>query len=412
MVFNKRDAKRDQCMLTGKYKKCGYDWWWHSLTAVNDATGEERPFFFEYFVCNPALGGKEPVLGQLPANKEAGKRPSYLMVKAGTWLEGGCHLHRFFGWDDVKMKWGAPYSVEAADCFCDITHMKGHVAVTKEESEAHPELMCVGYGDLSWDIKIDPQIAWNVGWGASGPLRAMKAYQMFWHAEGIKTYYSGHIIYNGQSYTVKPETCNGYTDKNWGSDFTTPWVWLSSWDLTSKKTGKKLQNSVLEIGGGTPKIGPITLKGKLLGCFYYEGTEYEFNFSKFWTGSKTFYQCGESDDEIIWHVDQKTRKARLVSDFRCAKKDMLQVKYEAPNGQMLHNRLWNGGNAHGTITLYDKKGEVIDEIEVKRMGCEYGVFDGNPEWVYDKDGKPVCEVDVGEVDKKLDELYGRSASKE
>lgn len=109
--------------------------------------------------------------------------------------------------------------------------------------------MCVGYGDLSWDIKIEPQIAWNVGWGASGPLRAMKAYQMFWHAEGIKTYYSGSIAYNGQTYTVSPETCNGYTDKNWGSDFTTPWVWLSTWDLTSRKSGKKLENSVLEIGG-------------------------------------------------------------------------------------------------------------------------------------------------------------------
>ena len=27
-------------MLTGKYRQKGYDWWWHSLTAINEETGE------------------------------------------------------------------------------------------------------------------------------------------------------------------------------------------------------------------------------------------------------------------------------------------------------------------------------------------------------------------------------------
>ncbi len=163
----------------------------------------------------------------------------------------------------------------------------------------------------------------------------------------------------------------------------------------------------MEIGGGKPKCGPIVLNGKLLGCMYYEGQEFEFNFSKFWTGSRTKYECGENDTQIVWHVDQKTRKGRLVSNFRCEKKEMLQVKYEAPNGTMKHNRLWNGGTGYGTVTLYDKKGNIIDEIEVKRMGCEYGVYDGNPMKIFDKSGEKIlAEVDVSEVPKKLEEIYG------
>ncbi len=406
-MFNKPDARREQCMLTGKFRKQGYDWWWHSFTAYSEKTGQERPFFIEYFVCNPGLAEDEPVFGQLPANKEAGKKPSYLMVKAGTWLEDGAHLHRFFPWKDVDMKWGVPFSVSADDCFCNTTEMRGSVSVSKEDAEAHPEWLCVGHGDFQWDIKIEKNITYNVGYGAGGLFRKLKAFEMFWHAEGIKTYYDGYITYNGEKYIVSRDTCNGYADKNWGKDFTTPWVWLSSNDLVSKRTGKRLENSAVEIGGGKPKCGPIVLSGKLLGCMYYEGEEFEFNFSKFWTGSKTKYECGENDTQIVWHVDQKTRKGRLVSNFRCEKKEMLQVKYEAPNGTMLHNRLWNGGTGYGTITLYDKKGNVIDEIEVKRMGCEYGVYDGNPMKIFDKEGEKVlAEVDVSEVPAKLEEIYG------
>ena len=83
--MNKYDLKRNEPMLTGKFKKQGYDWWWHNFTGIDEETGEEKTFFIEYFTVNPALGGAEPVLGQLEENKKNGKKPSYLMVKAGWW---------------------------------------------------------------------------------------------------------------------------------------------------------------------------------------------------------------------------------------------------------------------------------------------------------------------------------------
>ncbi len=100
-------------MLHGPLRSHGYDWWWHSFTAQDAETGEDKPFFIEFFLCNPALAEDEPVLGQLPANREAGKKPSYLMVKAGTWGENHCQLHRFFAWKDVSLHGDAPYRIEA-----------------------------------------------------------------------------------------------------------------------------------------------------------------------------------------------------------------------------------------------------------------------------------------------------------
>ena len=384
-MFNHHDITRDACMLRGLLAHHGYDWWWHSFTAQDAETGEDKPFFIEFFVCNPALSeathdqaaAEEPILGQLPANKEAGRRPSYLMVKAGCWGEDHCQLHRFFAWKDVDIHMDAPYHVKAADCEAGETILKGSICITPEEAAAHPEWMCDA-GELTWDLTIDKQIAFNVGYGASKPMRGAEAFAMYWHAEGMKSTFSGTITYNGRRYEVIPERSFGYADKNWGRDFTSPWVWLSSNCLKSKKTGVMLKNSVFDIGGGRPKIYLVPLDRRLLGVFYYEGKEYDFNFSHVWLNVKTEFNFDEDEDEVHWHVRQENSHAVMESEIHCRKKDMLLVNYEAPDGTKKHNRLWNGGNGWGTIKLYDKKhGELIlvDEVEATHIGCEYGEYD-------------------------------------
>ena len=371
-MFNKHDKNRDACQLFGGQAKCGYDWWWHSFTAHHAETGEEKAFFVEFFACNPALGGAEPIFGQLPENKANGIRPSYIMVKAGCWGEDAVQLHRFFGWDNAHIDMGVPFSVTADDCFLSETETHGSISVSNDDAKLHPEWMC-GSGSISWDLKIDKQIAFNVGYGAGSLFRKLQLFEMFWHAEGMKSSFSGEITMNGEKYIVSPESSYGYADKNWGKDFTSPWVWLSSNNLISEISGKKLCDSVFDIGGGRPKIGPIPLHRKLLSAFWYEGKGYEFNFSKFWTFTRTFFDCRETDTQIIWHVEQKTWRNKMVTDITCEKKNMLLVNYEAPTGEKHHNRLWNGGNGRGTMELY-RDGKLIDRIHAENVGCEYGEY--------------------------------------
>ena len=376
-MFNKHDITRNECMLHGPLAHNGYDWWWHSFTAQDAKTGEDKPFFVEFFVCNPALAEDEPVFGQLPENQRKGKQPSYLMVKAGCWGEDHTQLHRFFAWKDVSLNGKAPYSVEADDCVASETKLKGTIKITEEEAKAHPEWMCDA-GEISFDLTVDKQIAFNVGYGASKPLRDVEAFAMYWHAEGMKSAYSGKITFNGREYTVSPEKSYGYADKNWGRDFTSPWVWLSSNCLYSEKQQKYLENSVFDIGGGRPKIYFVPLDRRLLGVFYYEGKEYDFNFSKLHLKVKTEFSFEETDTQVTWHVRQENIHAAMETEVTCEKKDMLLVNYEAPDGKKLHNRLWNGGNGVGTVKLFDKvDGEfrLVDEIKATHIGCEYGEYD-------------------------------------
>ena len=377
MAANTHDISRNQFMLTGGFARKGYDWWWHSFTAHHAATGEERAFFIEFFVVNPALGGPEPLFGLSDRGMRGTQQPSYLMVKCGTWGAGAKQLHRFFGWDEVQIGRGAPFWVQADDCIATETDLVGCVQVSEDDADAHPEWMSDA-GSIAFDLRLNKKIAFNVGYGASRPLRSAQAFQMFWHAEGIDCTYQGDVWLDGEHYLVDPDTCFGYADKNWGSDFTTPWVWLASCDLTSRLSGERLADTALDIGGGRPKVGPLELNRKLLGALVYKGQPYEFNFSKLWTGSRTRFSCHETNTHIVWHVEQTTFRTRLVTDVSCPKDEMLLIRYEAPDGQARHTRLWNGGTGVGRVRLYvkdDRTWQLVDDMDAAHMGCEYGEYD-------------------------------------
>ena len=171
-MFNKSDIRRNEFQLHGGQAKKGYDWWWHSFTAIDKESGEEKPFYIEFFLCNPKLAKEEPVFGQLEENKKNGIKPSYLMVNVGTWGEPHLQLHRFFAYKDIKINPKAPFSIEANDCYLDEKQTRGKAFVSKEDSVNHPEYMS-DYGEISWDLKINKLVAFNVGYG---PLLYLENY--------------------------------------------------------------------------------------------------------------------------------------------------------------------------------------------------------------------------------------------
>lgn len=362
-------------MLSGPLAKNGYDWWWHSFTGYHRETGKSREFFIEYFICNPALGNDKAILGQLLSNKEGKVKPSYALVKVGTWGENACQIHNFYPIKEFSCP-ANQLKLKIGECTLTENHMNGFCKVTSREAAEHPEYMCDA-GEMSWNVRIDKKISYHVGYGASKFFRTMNAFEMFWHAEGIKTEYSGEVILNGELYDIIPEKSYGYADKNWGKDFTSPWLWISSCNMKSIISGKVLNNSAVEFGGGRPKAFGLDLGKKLLGCLYYEGRYYDFNFSKFWTRTKIDFKFIEGDQVNEWKVKAQNSNAILELTMKCPKEEMLFVNYEAPSGLKRHNRLWNGGTGYGEMKLSHKNGRektLVDHIEFKSSGCEYGEY--------------------------------------
>ena len=376
--FNVQDQSKDMYMLKGDLAEEGYDWWWHSFTGYNKKTGKPRTFFIEYYLMNPALGGSDVVFGQLEENKDLGICPSYMMVKAGCLGDKPLQLHRFFPWDEVRVSEAVSFEVEAVDCLCNENRLTGSIKLTKKEAKEHPEYMCDG-GSMSWDLFVDKQVAFNVGLGTEKVVRDLVNYEMAWHAEGMKSAFGGTVKVGKDEYVVRPEDCYGYSDKNWGSYYTMPWVWLASNNLVSRISGKRLENSAFVIGGGRPSAGNFELEGQLLGALWYEGTPYEFNFSKPLTLPKTQFRVVEGKNKVTWKIIQQTPITKVYTSIECLKTEMLNNNYEAPNGNIVHNKLWLGGTGTGYVKIYERSVDdfklgwkLLDYIEVESCGCEYG----------------------------------------
>lgn len=361
-------------MLQGKLARNGYDWWWHSLVGEEKKSGRKKPFFIEYFVINPALGGEEPILGQKKEHKENNSRPSYAMLKAGAWGENdSAQIHNFYGIHDfVASK--KRETVKIGPHFATERHLKGHVKVTKEEARQHPEWMS-DPGDIRWNLRAEKVLSYDVGYGTSQLFRLLHAFQMYWHVQGMLTRYKGSISFNGKEYEVQPDSSCGYQDKNWGTNFANPWLWLNCNHFTLHSTGNKVKLTSLDVGGARPVIYDFPLPKKLLICFYLEGQKYEWNFAKFWTRPRQHFDFSLTDQEAIWDITARNQRAKIEIHFSCPRSHMMLFNYENPRGEKKHTQLWNGGHASGWVNLYYRKGtdyEFVGRFDGKFGGCEYG----------------------------------------
>jgi tocopherol cyclase len=261
--MERKDDNRNCYMLRGLLAWKGYDWWWHSFTGTNASTGEERQFFIEYYIMNPKRGGEQPEFGL-----DGKKKPAYVMIKAGEWGGKGKQLHRFFGTKELECDTDE-LRVVVGDCFLSETVLKGNVTVSEETACSHPEYMSDA-GSMSWLLQVDKKTEYQVGYGASALFRKLNAFQMYWHAAGMRTEYNGTVFFDGERYSISSSTSYGYADKNWGTDFTNPWIWLAGCSITSRLTNEPLNDTSFDFGGGCPKIFGFPRKENLLGKIRYK----------------------------------------------------------------------------------------------------------------------------------------------
>lgn len=353
----------------------GYDWWWHSFVGKNRTTGQLQPFFIEYYAINPGLGGATPILGQLPANQTAGKKPSYAMIKAGTWAENASlEINNFYGIDALSAEISY-MDVQIGPNYANEVELAGSVAMTAANAAAHPEYMS-DVGTMSWNLQVDKTLSYSVGYAASEIFQSLNAFQMYWHVPGMKATYSGTVTLNGQVFDVIPETSYGYQDKNWGNDYTNPWIWLNCNNLTSQKTGQKLANTSLDIGGGNPIAFGISLGKKVLVAFYHEGELFEWNFTK--ELQKQTASVTETATSLRWQIEAADLSNRIVVDFSAPKSRSQLIDYENPAGKKNHKKLWNTGWASGTIKLYKRtwygSWALVDTFTGSMGGAEYGAY--------------------------------------
>lgn len=384
--MNLSDLTRNAHMLRGSLARKGYMRWWHSFSGVQSGTGESRTFFIEFFIINPYLytprllnrsmqvPNDQPILGRHPYYRKRGLKPSYVMIKAGVFPDsegnGGKQLHAFYPVSDLLVT-SRPMVMQIGNCFYSEERIAGSVDVSTQE--AGHRCFMTDAGVMEWDLEVYKAVSCHTGFLAHPIAQLFNALDSYWHGEGIKSFFRGTVTLDGVAYEVTPETSNGYADKHWGRKFNRPLMQFTCGNITSERTGKPLKHSVLAVSGCCPRFLFLPLRRKLLIQLTYTGEDFDFGFKPF-VLSRCKWETKATNKRYIWHIIARNKTAVIKISGSCTKDQMMQLKYESPDGILSRSPLLAGAAATGKIRLYRRTSEgkeLLDTLHMENGLCQY-----------------------------------------
>ncbi|MDE5798560.1 MAG: hypothetical protein K2H73_06020 [Treponemataceae bacterium] len=382
MAKAKKYQRYDHYLLRGKLCHNGFERWRYAFVGTSKTTGEERAFFVELYLVNPAVSPKEPVLAQKSrlslseadlqyalagtvsaenAGAELAVQPSYALVKAGVFGADGKQLNAFFA--ASKLSWHkneAEFVV--SNCTFGADRITGAVRVAPSEIRERPELLCSS-GVMDWALRYEKVIS-------SAPL--YKKNGSVWIAGGAKAMFAGVVHIDGVEYVVSPRKSSGYIDRSWGGSLNSPSLHISSSNLTSLITGKPLASSCFAISG--------EFEGALRLYVNLEGDELCIHKKSPFDRFTEIHDCSpmppDADGEKLhWTVSVHRKRLVIDVDIFCKTAEMFVRDYEAPEGERKLLKVLGGGTGFGEIRIYKKRGkdlELLEHAHVADALCEYG----------------------------------------
>ncbi|MCH5343327.1 MAG: hypothetical protein J1E64_04745 [Acetatifactor sp.] len=377
--MNRSDLDRNAYMLRGPLAKKGYMSWYHTFRGTQPQTLETRTFFVEYRILNPSLGGTQPILGQHPYYKKRGMKPSYVLIKVGTFPTGngndGMQLNAYYPISSLQST-NTPFILQVEDCFYSENRIFGFIDISEEEARHRSFMTDEGY--MEWDLEVHKAVSFHIGILSSPFCTAIGALTSFFHGEGIRTFYRGTISLNGIPYEVTPEDSYGYADKHWGKSFNRPILRFASGHLVSKITGREYKHSSLAIDGCCPKLFCFPLRRRLFIQLTYMGEDFEFHFANPKNPARSKWEIKRTNKRFIWHIKAQNRDAVIKISLSCTREQLMELTYESPAGELSPNPLLGAGTGVGTVQIFRRTGDglkLIDTLSVYDALCQYQTED-------------------------------------
>jgi tocopherol cyclase len=381
MAISKENARNNAYKLKGSLKKNGFDRWRFFFYGQAKNSGEQRCFYIELYILNPLVSPDMPFFGCIPdaqfpnrqiqqdmpldtdkdKSEENTVLSSYVVLRAGELGRTSKQVNSFFPADDLLLN-KKQFGLKIGNSSISNNLLEGSVFLDPHEKLEHPEYFSDA-GLFSWKLKYEKQMDFRTGY-------SKKNYN--WIPTGAKTVYAGTFSVDGEDFIVSPTEMTGYADKNWGKNFTQPWFHLSSANLVSTISGKKLQQSCFAIQGIYEK--------KLCILADLEGQKMEFIPGNLFHNYTVTWSCSEApaDSEgkkLHWSVSVHDSHCILDVDIFCKVDELYAHDYEIPSRKNKRFKVLSGGTGTGEIRFYrciNKGVELIEHAHIVQALCEYG----------------------------------------
>ena len=292
-------------------------------------------------------------------------KPSYLLVKAGVYGEGGKQMNRFI--PSVKLNYKKSTATFSTDgCLFSAENLAGSVDVREEDLRVHPEFSC-NSGTMFWDLKYEV---------LTDSKKLYSDSRNFWIPLGSRANFAGSVVLDGEEFSVLPETSFGYIDKSWGAGYPGAYYHLSAMRLTSTITRKSLRSSYICVEGEFGK------ESRLSGIIRVGENSFRFGEGVFGSPEEK-HGCvqvpGNGDGESLhWSVSLENGDFVVDLDLYCKDSEMFVRDYEIPQGRRTLMRVLGGGTGSGEVRVFKKNGkrlELLEQAVISDAICEFGQLD-------------------------------------
>ena len=154
------------------------------------------------------------------------------------------------------------------------------------------------------------------------------------------------------------------------------WLRFCGNRMSSRLTGKKLENSAFTVRGRREKLLDRPIAQKFMAAFCYEGIGYEISFSKLFRCPRTKIEVIETEEAIFWNIRQGDRRTILITNIRCPKGKTFFAETGAWKKSGEPERYLRCREAQARVKLYQRDGEyctLIDDVDIEGAKCEFGV---------------------------------------
>lgn len=333
--------KIDEIKNKFEVSKCKY--WWHYFLAVSEKTGEEKPFFIEHYVVNPELSSFKPNFSE----------PSYAMVRAGTWDNGGIQVSNFYGGTYFNIRnYNDESQIVIGHCVVSDKYLKGKVYLSKNCAKSHNEFMC-DCGNFSWEIQKHNRVSDNI---------ENNIINITCKLERFNTEYSGHIVYNGEKYRIKKSIYNSYEIK---ANIKMDIDFCLNINCTSfKNSSGKNEEASLKLTSISPSILKKVFNKEFSLIFKLGTKEYKYCSMFFENNNLNKLDYKEEENKICMNLKSCNNDSKIEIYFEEPKSNMMKLFYSNLENHKSIIYFWNSFYSKIHLKLYEKHNEeyVLKDI--------------------------------------------------
>lgn len=315
-----------------------YEWWWHHMTAYNKKTGKPKSFFIEFFL----MEGK------------------YGMLKIGCWAQNFHQKNKqisvffkpeecFASKKQMNVKF---FKNEITFANASNNRLNGHIVQKEIPSRKN---LYSDKGTVSFHILVHK----FKNYKTTNIYFPTKLIPMYWYIGGLYTEFSGEIIWDDQTYEFIPKLSFGYQDKNWGYNYSQPWLWLQSSCILYNN--EIIPKAAFACGGCTPSRWNLLGHHVIFTCSIPKIFSFEINFTKLKFDQYKF----EWRNKSRWMLTIKNKSHDIVIDIQCPQYGITEIHYETPKGEL--RNVSNSGIGKGTLTINNVT------FDIRHCGVEYSL---------------------------------------